>query len=53
LEGIFGANDFAFEVGCEGGVVCCETFDAKIATEERLCHVNIFNLDLHVILLSI
>lgn len=54
LESVFGAaDDFAFEVCCEGGVVFSEAFDAKVAAEKGGGDVDVFYGDLDFVVLAV
>jgi len=53
LEGVFGADDLALEVGCEGGVVVGQALDLEVAAEEGLGHVDVLQLHFHLVHLPI
>lgn len=52
-ERVFTADDFAFKVSGETGVVLSQSFDAQIAAQKRLLHVNKFDFHLNVVFLAI
>lgn len=53
LKSVLCANDFAFKVGCEGRVVIGQSLYPEIATQTVLFHVDIFDLHLNLVHLSI
>lgn len=52
-EGVFGADDLAFEVSCQGGVILGEAFDTQVATQKRSAHVHVFQLNLNLVVLAV
>lgn len=53
LEGVFGADNFAFEEGCQGWVVFGQTLDAEVAAEIGFVHVDVLDLDVDIVDLSV
>ena len=53
LEGVFAADDLTFEVGRQGGVVFGEAFDAQVAAEEGLGHVDVLDVDFDLVVLPV
>jgi len=53
LEGVLRSNNFPFKVCCECRVILGKAFDAEIPTQERLIHVDMLDVDLNLIDLSI
>ena len=53
LEAIFRADDLAFEVGGERGMVVRQPLNLKVAAQERLCHVHMLQLHFDLVHLPI
>lgn len=53
LEQMFRPDDFAFEESRESRMIVGQALNAQITGERGLCHVDIFDLDLHLVYLAI
>lgn len=53
LESMFSTDDFSFKKGSQGRVIFCQALDSKIATEIRLSHIHMLNLDINTVNLAI
>jgi len=53
LKGVLAADDLAFEVGGQGGVVFGEAFDAQVAAKEGLGHVDVLDVDFDLVVLPV
>lgn len=52
-EVVLGTNDFSLKVRGECWVVLGQTLDTQVATEKRFAQVNMFDLDLDLVDLSL
>jgi len=50
---VLAADYLSLEIGSEAWVVLCQSFDAQVATQERLPHIHMFDLHFDFVLLVV